>query len=94
MNDHIPYGLNSTFHCTMSENCWGVQCCADFTIEIVLLEDTISIYIPFMLHFDPCDYVLEWKLGERGETEHLFKEYSWGMTFHVFTITSFKNFYA
>ena len=77
MDEYIPASLQSIVKCEMLDNCWGLNCCIDFTLNIPLSSKTVPVSISFMFRYDPCQYFAEIAIGKHTFKEWLF-EYDWG----------------
>ncbi|KAK3612511.1 hypothetical protein CHS0354_024482 [Potamilus streckersoni] len=73
----IPRPLEHILRCSLTDNCFGIHCCAEFSFQIPLSLEQLNITIPLAFDFDPCQFSLRIVLGTYKYSEQLLT-YEWG----------------
>ncbi|KAK3609660.1 hypothetical protein CHS0354_035945 [Potamilus streckersoni] len=61
----------------MPDNCFGLQCCLNFSIPVPFSSLVLKRYIPFWFKLDPCDFRIDMAFGPHRFNER-FITLDWG----------------
>ncbi|XP_046574117.1 uncharacterized protein LOC124282192 [Haliotis rubra] len=73
----LPASFHDNVNCELPDNCFGIECCVDFSFDIPLFENPLVKHVPFFLKFEPCNFIVEVGFGSYYHRERLLT-YNWG----------------
>ncbi|XP_046562947.1 uncharacterized protein LOC124271840 [Haliotis rubra] len=73
----LPASFQHNVNCKLPDNCFGIECCVDFSFDIPLFENPLVKHVPFFLKFEPCNFNVEVGFGSYYHKERLLT-YNWG----------------
>ncbi|XP_048258717.1 uncharacterized protein LOC124137708 isoform X1 [Haliotis rufescens] len=73
----LPASFRDNVNCKLPDNCFGVECCVNFSFDIPLFEKPLVKHVPFFLKFEPCNFTVEVGFGSYYHKERLLT-YNWG----------------
>ena len=73
----LPDDMKDVVQCVLADNCFGIECCAEFQIPIPFSSKHKDVKFPIGFKVDPCNFSAEYHLADRTDTEYLLK-YQWG----------------
>ncbi|XP_046562951.1 uncharacterized protein LOC124271844 [Haliotis rubra] len=72
----LPASFQDNVTCKQPDNCFGIECCVDFSFDIPLFENPLVKHVPFFLKFEPCNFTVEVGFGSYYHKERLLT-YNW-----------------